>query len=41
MSKLKLTKATVDKLTPTCVFQTKPATDSRPSLPPIPRECCH
>ena len=24
-----------------CVFQTKPATDSRRSLPPIPRECCH
>ena len=24
-----------------CVFQTKPATDSRPSLPPIPRESCH
>jgi hypothetical protein len=24
-----------------CVFQTKPATDSRRSLPPIPRESCH
>jgi len=24
-----------------CVFQTKPATDSRRSLPPIPRKCCH
>ena len=24
-----------------CVFQTKPATDSRRNLPPIPRECCH
>jgi len=25
----------------TCVFQTKVATDSRRSLPPIPRESCH
>ena len=25
----------------TCVFQTKAATDSRGSLPPIPRESCH
>jgi type I restriction enzyme S subunit len=24
-----------------CVFQTKVATDSRRSLPPIPRESCH
>ena len=24
-----------------CVFQTKPATDSRRKLPPIPRESCH
>ena len=24
-----------------CVFQTKPATDSRGKLPPIPDECCH
>ena len=24
-----------------CVFQTKAATDSRGSLPPIPRESCH
>ena len=24
-----------------CVFQTKVATDSRRSLPPSPRECCH
>ena len=24
-----------------CVFQTKPATDSTRSLPPIPRQCCH
>lgn len=24
-----------------CVFQTKPATDSRRKLPPIPREACH
>jgi len=26
---------------PGCVFQTKVATDSRRSLPPIPRESCH
>jgi len=26
---------------PGCVFQTKPATDSRASLPPIPDESCH
>ena len=26
---------------PVCVFQTKVATDSRRSLPPIPRESCH
>ncbi|WP_460586617.1 hypothetical protein [Haliea atlantica] len=24
-----------------CVFQTKPATDSTRSLPPIPRQSCH
>jgi len=29
------------QLTSACVFQTKVATDSRRSLPPIPRESCH
>jgi len=31
----------VEKRPISCVFQTKVATDSRRSLPPIPRESCH
>jgi ADP-ribosylglycohydrolase len=30
-----------DQMSRMCVFQTKVATDSRRSLPPIPRESCH
>ena len=38
LSKHQINPTNLTHLSPFCVFQTKPATDSRPSLPSIPRE---